>query len=134
MSEEHTVKPGLVVKGFRTLISAMFVGVVALTLATVPSHAQSLTTGGVSGDITDSSGAVIANAIVTLTDLDNGSVQAASTNGSGEFRFSLVKPGRYKVSATASGFETVVRPVEVSLGNVVTASLTLAVAKAAHDR
>ena len=112
----------LVALRFRTVIPAMFVGVL-LTVATVPSHAQSLTTGGVSGNITDSTGAVVPNSTVTLTDLDNGSVQAAASNGSGEFRFSLLKPGRYMVSATAPGFEKVERPIEVSVGNVVTASL-----------
>src|SRR5580704_869604 len=96
---------------------------ILLTVGTGPSLAQSLTTGGVSGNITDATGAAIPNATVTLTDLDNGSVQAASSNGSGEFRFSLLKPGRYTVSATVAGFERLERPVEVSVGNVVTASL-----------
>jgi hypothetical protein len=96
----------------------------------MPSHSQSLTTGGVSGNITDSTGAVIPNATVTLNDPDNGSVQTAASNDSGEFRFSLLKPGRYKVSAIAQGFEKVERPVDVSVGNVVTASLILQVGKA----
>src|ERR1700691_1899366 len=78
-----------------------------LTVGTVPSHAQSLTTGGVSGNITDATSAAIHNATVMLTDLDKGSVQTASSNGSGEFRFSLLKPGRYMVSATLPGFEKV---------------------------
>ena len=100
---------------------------VLLTVGTVPSHAQSLTTGGVSGNITDATGAAIPNATVTLTYLDNGSVQTASSNGSGEFRFSLLKPGRYTVSTTVAGFEKIDRPVEVSVGNVVTANLILQV-------
>ncbi|MGO4885432.1 MAG: carboxypeptidase regulatory-like domain-containing protein [Bryobacteraceae bacterium] len=107
----------------------MFVGVL-LTVATVPSHAQSLTTGGVSGNITDATGAVLPNSTVTLTDLDKGSVQAVSSNAVGEFRFSLLKPGHYMVSATAPGFEKVERPVEVSVGNVVTANLVLQLGKA----
>jgi hypothetical protein len=114
---------------FRTVIPALFVGAL-LAVATVPSYAQSLTTGGVSGNITDSTGAVVPNSTVTLTDLDNGSVQAASSNGSGEFRFSLLKPGHYMVSATAPGFEKIERPIEVSVGNVVTASLVLQLGKA----
>jgi hypothetical protein len=103
---------------------------VLLTVGTVPSHAQSLTTGGVSGNITDATGAAIPNATVTLTDLDNGSIQTASSNGSGEFRFSLLKPGRYTVSTTVAGFEKIDRPVEVSVGNVVTANLILQVGQA----
>src|ERR1700679_445686 len=92
---------------------------ILLTVGTGPSHAQSLTTGGVSGNITDASAAAIPNATVTLTDLDNGAAQTASTSGWSEFRFSLLKPGRYMVSTTATGFEKVERPVEVSVGSVV---------------
>src|SRR5580700_8352843 len=114
---------------FRTVIAFMFVGGL-LTVATVPSHAQSLTTGGVSGNITDSTGAIVPNSTITLTDLDNGSVQAASSNDSGEFRFSLLKPGRYMLSVNVSGFEKVERPIEVSVGNVVTANMVLQVGKA----
>ncbi len=124
MNASKKVKLSLAALLFGTAVPAMFVGVL-LTVASVPSYAQSLTTGGVSGNITDATGAVIPNATVTLTDLDNGAVQTASTNGSGEYRFSLLKPGRYMVSTTVTGFEKVERPVEVSLGNVVTASLIL---------
>ena len=63
-----------------------------------------------------------------MTDLDNGSVQTALSNSSGEFRFSLLKPGRYTVSTTVAGFERIERPVEVSV-DVVTASLILQVEK-----
>ena len=107
----------------------MLVGVL-LGVATVSVHAQSLTTGGVSGNITDSTGAVVPNANVTLTDLDNGAVQAVLSNGSGEFRFSLLKTGHYKLSATAPGFEKVERSIDVSVGNVVTANLVLELGKA----
>jgi hypothetical protein len=113
-----------------TLLPAMFVAVV-LNVASLPSQAQSLTTGGVSGNITDATGAVIPNATVTLTSLDSGAVQTATTNGSGEYRFSLLKPGRYTVSSTAIGFEKVERALEVSVGQVVTSSLILQVGQAA---
>src|SRR5579862_3452575 len=124
-----TNNASLVARRFRTVIPAMFVGVL-LGVTIVPGHAQSLTTGGVSGNITDATSAVIPNANVTLTDLDNGSVQAALSNGSGEFRFSLLKTGHYKLSATAPGFEKVERAIDVSVGNVVTANLVLELGKA----
>ncbi len=113
-----------------TFLPAMFVAVV-LNVASLPSQAQSLTTGGVSGNITDASGAVIPNATVTLTSLDTGSVQTATSNGSGEYRFSLVKPGRYTISTTAAGFEKTERQVEVSVGSVATSNLVVEVGKAA---
>lgn len=100
---------------------------VLLAIGGIPSQAQSLTTGGVAGTITDVSGAVISGATLTLTGLENGSVQTASPNASGEFRFSLLKPGRYRLSAIASGFEKLERPIEVSVGNVTTATLVLQV-------
>ncbi len=114
---------------FSALLPAMFVAVV-LNVVSLPSQAQSLTTGGISGNITDATGAVIPNTVVTLTSLDTGSVQTATTNASGEFSFSLLKPGRYTVSSAATGFQKTERPVEVSVGSVVTASLMVQVGSA----
>jgi hypothetical protein len=65
--------------------------------------------GSVTGTVQDSSGAVIPNADVTLTSIDNGLALHGKSNGSGAFVFSPVKIGRYKLSAAATGFETTVQ-------------------------
>ena len=62
--------------------------------------------GAVTGLITDSTGAVVANAEVTLTNLDNGLVLQATSTSSGEYTFSPVRIGNYSISATSKGFAT----------------------------
>src|SRR5579864_5803716 len=87
--------------------------------------AQSTTTGDVSGTVTDSSGAVVPNAPVTLKNNSTGRTQSTNTNGTGAYRFSLVQPGDYIVEASSSGFQPASRPVSVTLGAATTANLKL---------
>lgn len=62
--------------------------------------------GAITGVVHDTSGAVIPNAQVTITNTDSGLVLQRNSNASGVYIFSPVKIGNYKVSATASGFQT----------------------------
>jgi len=62
--------------------------------------------GTIAGSVQDSSGAVVANAHVTLTNADTGLVLQRDTNASGVYVFSPVKIGNYKLNATAAGFQT----------------------------
>lgn len=62
--------------------------------------------GAIIGVVTDSSGAVIPGAQVTLTETETGLVLTAKTNGSGNYFFSPIKIGNYTVSASAKGFQT----------------------------
>jgi hypothetical protein len=61
----------------------------------------------IEGTVTDSSGAVVVDAEVTLTNIDTGISRTVPTNAEGIFRFPSLGPGRYKVSCTKSGFATV---------------------------
>ncbi|MGB6200453.1 MAG: carboxypeptidase regulatory-like domain-containing protein [Candidatus Acidiferrales bacterium] len=97
-----------------------------LITASVAVRAQSIVTGAVSGTTTDPSGAVVANATVTLDNVDTGtSVQPALTNASGDFLFPLLKPGNYLVSVSMAGFRTAASKVEVHVGNTSTVNLKL---------
>ncbi len=89
--------------------------------------AQSLVTGGIEGTVKDPSGAVISGANVTLTSQETNAVATDITNSSGQYRFSLLKPGRYTIAATQSGFEKYERPVNVAVGQVITADVALSV-------
>ncbi len=64
-----------------------------------------LTTADILGTATDSSGAVLPNANVTLTNLGTGETRTATTNGSGEYTFTLLPVGRYSVSVKSPGFK-----------------------------
>src|SRR5690242_5788637 len=81
---------------------------------------QSIVTGDAVGTVTDPSGAVIPGATVTLTNVGTNAVQATTTESNGFFRFSLLKPGPYKLAIKQTGFKSVSQKIEVSVGQITT--------------
>ena len=75
-------------------------------LASGPAALAQVDQGTILGVVQDKTGAVIPGATVTLTNTDTGLELTRQTNGSGLYVFSPLKIGNYKVSATASGFQT----------------------------
>jgi hypothetical protein len=65
--------------------------------------------GAITGILQDTSGAVIANAQVTATNIDTGLELKIKSNGNGVFVFSPLKIGNYTITVSAPGFETVTR-------------------------
>ena len=65
-------------------------------------HAQY--SSNIQGTITDSTGAVVPNANVTLHNVDTGVDATDATNGSGFYRFSAIAPGNYAISVSSAGF------------------------------
>src|ERR1700722_100489 len=61
-------------------------------------------TSQLNGSVTDSSGAAVAGAKITLTEPATGSQRTATSNGSGLYQFLDVPPGNYRLEAAASGF------------------------------
>ena len=92
--------------------------------------AQSSTTGEVIGVVTDSNGAVVPNAAVTLSGPNLIRSQSTTSGADGQYRFSSVPPGRYTVETTAtSGFSAYKQDnVEVNLGRSTSTNITLQVA------
>jgi hypothetical protein len=82
--------------------------------------AQSVTSGDISGAVTDPTGAVIPNAKVQVTNPATGESKTVTSNSSGSFRVSLLSPGTYQVTVTAPGFTTESNVVVVSAGTVAT--------------
>src|SRR4051794_23666200 len=72
--------------------------------------------GRISGTVTDSSGAAIGDATVSLTNLDTNSKSQIKTEGSGNYSFVSIDPGRYRIEAEKSGFKRFVRePIIVQI-------------------
>jgi len=63
-------------------------------------------TGGVSGTVKDSSGGVVPNANVTLTNQDTNAKQAQKASDNGHFAFTHLQPGNYRLESQAAGFKT----------------------------
>jgi Carboxypeptidase regulatory-like domain len=68
------------------------------------------TTADILGTVTDSTGAILPGAKVTLTALATSEKREATANAAGEFVFNNLNPGHYEVEVTASGFKTFVVP------------------------
>ena len=77
----------------------------ALILLASTSFAQQLT-GTLSATVTDSAGAVVPNAKVTMKNDASGDVRTTVSNGSGYFSITAVQPGSYSVSIEAPGFKS----------------------------
>jgi len=79
----------------------------AMAMLWAPSvMAQSASTGSLSGMITDPSGAVIPKAEVTVTYIATGQSHTSTSGLDGAYRFSLLPPGKYKVTVSRAGFKT----------------------------
>jgi hypothetical protein len=98
-----------------------------LFVAALPAMGQSTTSGDVAGVLTDSTGAAIPGAQVKISNNATGEAKTATTTSTGAYRVSLLSPGTYKVSATASGFATTETTVVVSAGTVAEDNIKLSV-------
>ena len=95
----------------------------AIALTTVclmslaPRTAFAQASAGITGTVTDTSGAVVKGAIVTITNEDTSVGDHTVTESAGTYSFRGVLPGRYTISVNAQGFKKEVRKgvnVEVS--------------------
>ncbi len=99
---------------------------VSLLFATA-SMAQTSTTGTVEGTVADQAGAVVAGASVTLSGPNLIRAQTATSDGSGNYRFSAVPPGKYSLAVAAiSGFQAYRQEnVEVNLSKATSVDIAL---------
>jgi hypothetical protein len=71
-------------------------------------------TGGVTGTVTDSSGAIVPNVTIKLINDATTVVIPTRSTSTGSYSFNAVRPGSYTLQAEAPGFQTVVdKGVEV---------------------
>lgn len=89
----------------RRYVCALF----ALLLCAALAWTQAVS-GSMVGTVTDTSGASVPNAKITITEVNTGTTRATTTNDSGNYGFSDVPPGTYKVSVEAAGFKREERP------------------------
>src|SRR5437899_4745589 len=96
-----------------------------LFLSVQPLQAQ-VDTGSILGTVTDASGAAISGAKVTLTNQGTGAALSTTTGADGVYKFTPLKIGSYKVTASFQGFQTMTQtnvPVNVGADVVVNFAL-----------
>jgi hypothetical protein len=106
---------------------------VAASLCTISATAQTVT-GSVTGEVTDSTGAIIPGATVTVTDLDTNVVVKVQTNKDGVYVARFLPIGHYKISTTATGFGAkTTAPFALEINETVKINTTLVVGAAANS-
>ncbi len=114
----------------RRLLLLLFLCLLLLPPISTLSIAQTTTSGGLAGVVTDPSNAVVPNADVEIKDNVKGTHQSTKTDREGVYRFFFLAPERYRLSVSHSGFQTENRAVNVLLGPPVSVNVTLQLAKA----
>ena len=108
------------------ILRALFVLTVGiLLLGAQPLFAQ-VDTGSILGTVADSSGAPVSGATVTMTNTGTGASLSTVSGPDGSYKFTPVRIGAYKMTATLKGFETVTQVnITVNIGQNVVVNFAL---------
>ncbi len=108
---KSTVAGGTSVFGVRRFLRReVFVAMALFTLlalAFLPNASAQAIYGSIFGTVTDSTGAVVANATITVTDVTKGVSVSVKSDGNGDYRVEHLIPDTYNVAAEAAGFSKV---------------------------
>jgi hypothetical protein len=116
---------------FRSVSVLLLLAVASLsTSAVLPlAHGQTLaSTASFSGSVSDSSGARVPNAKVTLSSPEKGIMRVFETSAEGNFSFSLLPPATYTLAVEAAGFKTLKQQaITLEVGQSAVQNITLTV-------
>jgi hypothetical protein len=102
---------------FNTLATLACLSLLVLSLS-VPAAVAQAVYGSIGGTVTDSSGVAVANAKVTITDMERKVVFTTQTNNTGRYDERHLIVGHYRVMIEVQGFKTVISEVDVSVDTV----------------
>jgi len=109
----------------RNIVLALLGLVVFSTLSSKLSHAQGL--GSIAGTVTDPTGAAIASAQITLTQIGTGFAREATTDAEGYYVVPSLRPTQYTLVIKARGFSDTRQNVTLLADQTLTVNLTLKV-------
>ena len=99
----------------------------ALLLCLAPTSLLAQGLGRISGTVTDSTGAVIASAVVVVTQVGTRTATQVKTNGAGEYVFPSLPPASYDLSVSSNGFSGYLQKgILLQADAAVTQNITLA--------
>jgi hypothetical protein len=96
-------------------------------------NAQTTTSGGLTGVVTDQSAAVVPNANVEIRDNAKGTTQTTKTNHEGLYHFFFLVPSTYTLTVTHEGFRHESRMLNVPLGPPGVVNITLEIAQTSSE-
>ncbi|HEV8189128.1 MAG TPA: carboxypeptidase-like regulatory domain-containing protein, partial [Pyrinomonadaceae bacterium] len=87
-----------------TRVSFKLLAIALVTLAVAASAFGQTSKGFFVGNVTDQNGAVVAGAVVKITNAGTGVTRVTSSNAEGSFRIDAVDPGTYRIEISQTGF------------------------------
>jgi hypothetical protein len=87
-----------------SIVVAVTLFCIALQFTAIPASAQS--TGSILGAVKDTSGAVIGDATITITNTETNLVRTVTSGADGSFRASALPVGQYDIRVEKTGFST----------------------------
>ena len=121
MSSEISSLNRYAIRFTRVLLVAMLV----LSCSLFVVGQTTISTGSITGVVTDPQDAVVSGAKVMVTNTQTGREINLTTNAAGSFNSGALAPGSYKVQISAKGFNTMSIPLTVQVGNTATANAKL---------
>ncbi len=117
----------------KSLRALVLVLVVALVGSGVVAFGQG-TSGSLTGQVTDPTGAAVVGASVTLTNVDTSLIQKETSDNTGSYLLKPVMPGQYSLTISAKGFaEYVQRGIVITANQYATQDVHLRIASANNE-
>src|SRR5947209_1119702 len=111
-------------KFFRFALVAMLIA----AMSALQAFAQSTTTGAIGGVVTNPNNEVVANATVSVRNVETNKEDTAQTDDQGRFRVVNLQPGNYNVTINSTGFSQFAQErVVVEVGRVTTIEAKLSI-------
>src|ERR1700694_5712473 len=86
-----------------------FTFLISALIFTAPIFAQEFRA-SIAGQVTDSTGAIVPNATIVVTDVDRNTASQTLSNSAGHYLVQYLLPGRYTVMADKTGFMKSLHP------------------------
>ena len=117
----------------KSLKALVLVLVVAVVGSGVAAFGQG-TSGSLTGQVTDPTGAAVVGASVTLTNVDTNLIQKESSDNTGSYLLKPVMPGQYSLTISAQGFAAYVqRGIVITANQYATQDVHLRIASASNE-
>ncbi len=117
---------------FSWIASALAFAITCFVLA-LPRDACAQASAGITGTVTDSTGAVVTDAKATITNEGTGASARTTTSSAGTYSFKGLTPGKYTLSVEGRGFKKAVQEsINIEVSTTATIDLTLAAGAASE--
>jgi hypothetical protein len=101
---------------------------VAFSVVTPAAFGQASSSSDIAGRVTDSTGATVPGATITVTNNGTGAARTTTSNDQGEWSIPNIPPSNYKLRIEKAGFKVAQIPsIDVEIGKTANGSVTMAV-------